>query len=120
MEIADVFLINKADHPGAAKLESEIEAAIGLAAVRERPPVRKVVASEGIGIVEALDAILAKVNSKSRRERAVASWKVRLREMFRERLTDRLPVGELDRAAADVATRQRDPYSIVNDWLKRI
>ena len=46
LEVADVFVINKADYPGADKLEQELHAVAG-----ERPIVRTV-ASEGQGIPE--------------------------------------------------------------------
>jgi hypothetical protein len=39
--------------------------------------------------------------------------------MLRERLLDRLPEEELVAAGRDVAEKRRDPYSILQDWLKR-
>jgi LAO/AO transport system kinase len=53
MEIADVFVINKADLPGADKLEQELHDIAG-----DRPILRTV-ASEGYGITELLVAIRA-------------------------------------------------------------
>jgi hypothetical protein len=44
---------------------------------------------------------------------------VRLREMIRERLLDRLPLAELDDAAAEVAARRLNPYTVVEQWLKK-
>jgi len=40
--------------------------------------------------------------------------------MLRERLLERLPVDDLDRAAAEVSERRRDPYTVVNEFLGRI
>jgi LAO/AO transport system kinase len=51
MEIADVYVINKADHPGAAQVENEIRSLEGVA------PVVRTVATEGTGIAELMDAI---------------------------------------------------------------
>ena len=53
LEIADVFVINKADHPGADQLEAELHAAGSSA------PVVQTVATEGRGIDEVLAAIRA-------------------------------------------------------------
>ena len=50
MEIADVFAINKADLPGADRLEREI-------AAERRAPIIRTVATEGTGIGELLQAI---------------------------------------------------------------
>src|SRR5579884_400727 len=53
MEIADVFVINKADLPGADRLERQIKASFALNPDREaRPPIALTVASEGRGIAE--------------------------------------------------------------------
>jgi LAO/AO transport system kinase len=52
LEIADLFVINKADHPGAAQLERDLHA------FTERP-VFQTVASEGTGIAELAEALLA-------------------------------------------------------------
>ncbi len=50
MEIADIFVINKSDHPGANRLECEIKA-------EWQRPVVRTIASEGTGINETLAAI---------------------------------------------------------------
>jgi LAO/AO transport system kinase len=59
MEIADIFVINKADHPGAERVEQEIH---GVLSLRNRadgwmPPVVRTVATEGAGVGELLEAI---------------------------------------------------------------
>lgn len=59
MEIADVFVINKADQPGADRVEREIKAMLDLARRPNGwiPPVVKTVATQGTGITELLDAV---------------------------------------------------------------
>jgi GTPase len=59
MEIADVFVINKADHPGVAQIENEIR---GLQSVGHRadgwvPPIVRTVATDGVGIDELVAAV---------------------------------------------------------------
>jgi LAO/AO transport system kinase len=56
LEIASIFVINKADQPGAERVERELEAMLSLAA-GPRPPIIRTVATEGTGIAELLDAI---------------------------------------------------------------
>jgi LAO/AO transport system kinase len=60
MEIADVFAINKSDMPGAERLEQEIRMMQSLGGEQERSnaaPVRRVMATEGTGITDLLEAI---------------------------------------------------------------
>ena len=59
MEIADIFVINKADHPGADRVESEIAGVLSLAHRADgwQPPILRTVATEDKGITELLEAI---------------------------------------------------------------
>ena len=59
MEIADVFVINKSDQPGADRLEREIKAIQSLSTRKDGwvPPIVPVVATDGQGITEALAAV---------------------------------------------------------------
>jgi LAO/AO transport system kinase len=122
MEIADVFVLNKADLPGADQLEREVNAVLALSRRTEdwRPPIIRTVASEGQGIDEALAAVRKFQQSGRNKKRKVELWQRRLKEMLRERMAERLPAAELEAAAEAVAARCRDPYSIINEWLERI
>ncbi len=121
LEIADLFVINKADRPGADVLERDLNGMLSLAPDgAARPPIVKTVASEGRGVEEALAAALAAGRRLNRCERRARLWSQRLRAMLRERLLDRFSDAEIDSAAAAVAARQKDPYSILDEWLQRI
>jgi LAO/AO transport system kinase len=122
MEIADVFLINKADQPAAQKLEREVKSNLSLSKRPDgwMPPVIRTVASEGSGISEALAAAWSYRDSGLNRARSADIWRLRLREMLRDRLLDRLPLEQLDDAATDVLDRRRDPYSVVDEMLDRV
>jgi LAO/AO transport system kinase len=117
MEIADVLVINKSDRAGADTLERELRAALSLGG--RQPPILRTVATEGKGIGEVLAAVRSFQESGPAASRRVELWAGRLREMLRERLLERLPAGEIEAAAQDVAARRRDPYSIVKEWLER-
>jgi LAO/AO transport system kinase len=125
MEIADVFIINKADLPGADKVERELKTyqALSLRPDGWQPPIIKTIATEGSeksGMAEVLAAIESYRATGLGSKRAPEIWRLRLREMLRERLLERLPLADLNAAAVEVAERRRDPYSVVDDWLKRI
>jgi len=128
MEIGDVFVINKADREGVYSTEKELEALLSLA-MREdswHPPIVKTVATETKGIEELAAAIesykgfVGNAKFGNARRRAVARW--RIVELLRERLVAKTfesdTAGEmLERLAGEVASRQRDPYSAVDEIL---
>jgi LAO/AO transport system kinase len=58
MEIADIFVLNKADRPGAGRLESELRAMLSLGnGDRPEPAIVRTVASEGAGVAELMELI---------------------------------------------------------------
>ncbi|HEY2842955.1 MAG TPA: methylmalonyl Co-A mutase-associated GTPase MeaB [Bryobacteraceae bacterium] len=117
MEIAQVFVINKADLPGADKLEREIHAAMGLA---QGPEVEVVSTSalEGQGVADVLAAARRAEPRGRDAERSAEIWAARLREMLRERILDGFSAETFLAAGREVAAHQRDPYSYIHDWLK--
>ena len=129
MEIGDVLALNKADREGALRAEKELQALLTLA-VREdawQPTIVKTVATESKGIEELADAIeQCREFQQTRpetteRRRAIARW--RILELLRERLVMQAlngngAVEKLDRLAAEVASKQRDPYSAVEELLR--
>ncbi|HYL79046.1 MAG TPA: methylmalonyl Co-A mutase-associated GTPase MeaB [Bryobacteraceae bacterium] len=121
MEIADVFLINKSDLPGADRLEREIKAMQSLSTRKDGwvPPIVHTVAADGTGIADALAAVRSFLAGGGAKDRAVANWNLRLREMLRERLLERYANMDFDSAARRIAARERDPYSIIDEWLQK-
>jgi len=121
MEIADVFVINKSDQPGADQLEREIKAIQSLSTRKDGwvPPIVRTVASDGQGITEALAAVRSFLERGGGKDRAVENWSMRLREMLRERLLERFADLDFQAAAQDVVARRSDPYTIIHAWLKR-
>jgi LAO/AO transport system kinase len=61
LEVADVFAINKADHPGAERTEQEIAAERGV-------PIVRTIATQAVGIAE----LIAAIEAAPRREKAPA------------------------------------------------
>jgi len=128
MEIGDIFVINKADRDGVNATEKELEALLSLAMRDDswEPPIVKTVATESKGIQDLAAAIEKYRNfhleSKSGdgRRRAIARW--RILELLRERLVAQTLESDsasekLDRLAGEVASRQRDPYSAVEEIM---
>jgi len=116
MEIADVFAINKADLPGADRLESEIRHMQSLAPAAQRQesaPIRRVIATEGKGIDDLLAVVRVVYQTRGKKQQAEL-WSVRLREMMRDRLLRSLSEEDLRRHAVKVAERKEDPYAALD------
>ncbi len=129
LEIGDVFLVNKADLPGADKALMEIEMMLDLRAEADwRPTVLKVVAREGKGVKDALARIdehyghLEETGGLEGRLLHGSELELKLilaGEMHR-RLSRKEGAEEaLRTAAARVSRRETDPYSAVESLLTR-
>jgi LAO/AO transport system kinase len=115
MEIADLFVVNKADREGAGKVAAAIDGMLSLVdapAGRWRPPVRSTVATSGEGVVALLETIAqhGRANPQARAERRRARDVAHLRQLVLSRLTERLSESALERAAEQVSAREMDPY----------
>jgi LAO/AO transport system kinase len=129
MEIGDVLVLNKADREGVLRAEKELQALLTLA-VREdawQPSIVKTVATESKGIEDLAVAIercrefQQTRPETSQRRQAIARW--RILELLREQLVAQAldgngAVEKLDRLATEVALKQRDPYSAVEELMK--
>ena len=130
MEIADVFVLNKADREGADRFEQQLRAILQLVPERNgwKPPIVLTVATENKGIDELsrqIERFRAHFHGKSERHtKEIALWRERLLNLLRERLVRQVvnklaTDGTLESLAAEVAERKRDPYSAVNEMLER-
>ena len=130
MEIGDVFVINKADREGVSRIESELNAMLAIAERRDgwHPPIVKTIATEGQGIEELGNAIARFLEFRERSPQAdrrrQEMAEQRLHALLRDRLFDfalrhLTTAEEMARWAAEIARRERDPYSIVEEILKR-
>ena len=121
IEIADVFVINKSDLPGAEKLERELNSYLGLSHRPDgwTPKIVHAVATEGKGIKEALEAAREYQRRGCGSLAAAEIWSQRLREMLRERLLDRLPGEEFAAAGREVAESGAIRIRSLHEWLER-
>jgi LAO/AO transport system kinase len=120
MEIADVFVINKADQPGADRLQREILALQSLSTRQDGwvPPIIHTVATDGRGVSETRFAIRSFLARADAKKRTVANWTLRLREMLRERVMEQFANIDFQAGAEEVAARRSDPYTMVHAWMK--
>jgi LAO/AO transport system kinase len=126
MEVADLFIINKADRDGADQVERELEAMKSLATTWDwDPPVLRTIAQVGEGV----PALLAQVRQHGQWLRAHGGLARKARERARLRFESLLAEAAVRRAKAHagrerveaaiqgIADRTLDPYSAVGDIL---
>lgn len=128
MEIADIFVINKADSPGVEKMAQQLQAMLEMGFAGHRaPPVVKTVATRGSGV----DALLAETRRQlklrpadareARRKRLLSGM---LKDVLKESLfgliARRLPEAELEHWVDRIYNRETDPYTAADRLLGRL
>ncbi|MFQ5718096.1 MAG: methylmalonyl Co-A mutase-associated GTPase MeaB [Acidobacteriota bacterium] len=127
MEIAHVFVVNKADREGADRVSMEIDQMLSLSesAGRWRPPIVSTVATTGEGVVR----LTEEIDTHRAQAGSTASGAHRRRELSRERIMSlaqdrflailRQRAGDeaIESAVDAVASRKVDPYRATDALL---
>jgi LAO/AO transport system kinase len=129
MEIADVFVVNKADREGVDRVVAEIQSMLSLATHDGRPPeIVKTVATENRGIDELLravedfrrDADASGVLARKRRAHLAQQLEETLRDRVMRTVRLRALGPEQRDAIVDrLAARQSDPFTAADEVLER-
>lgn len=130
MEVGDIFVVNKADRPGADAMVAELRAVLALAEHPPdtwHPPVLATEATTGKGVGELLTAIeqFARTQAARHEARRRARVERRLRELLQMRFLRYVDEhvwgdGAFDALVARVVAREIDPYTAVDQILHRI
>jgi LAO/AO transport system kinase len=131
LEIADLFVINKADREGADRLSSELQAMLALAPDEKtaRTPILRTVATTGAGVAELMEAVERRrpraedsaAREGKERERSRERFLELLREgLYRRALEACLEQGEVESIADHLARRECDPYTAAEEVLERV
>lgn len=128
MEIADLYVVNKADRLEADRVVQEVTAMLSLACRPDgwRPPIIKTVATTGEGLGELIKeadqfrAFSEKGEVKERRRRE--HWRTRLFDLLRQTLFEKAVAGPLrdgsfERQVTDLIAHQRDPHAVVGEII---
>jgi len=131
MEIADVFVINKADRPGADQLWAEVSARIEQdmqIKPRERTPqIVKTVGVDGTGISDLWHLIedhkryleeSGDLTEKRRQRVCRETLRIIHNELFRVIRGQMQESGQLDRLVEDIMCHRRDPYSVMRETME--
>jgi LAO/AO transport system kinase len=130
LEIADLFVINKADRAGADRLEADLAYMLDLAdgGSRSKPEILRTIAvrNEGIeGLCEAIVGFLTSAGpqrrGERRRDRAEARFRAVLAERVMSHVVDRVfPEDSIERVIDEIARRLIDPYSAADRVVGRL
>jgi LAO/AO transport system kinase len=129
MEIGDIFVINKADHPGADQTEAELRSLLSMSGRPDgwNPPVIRTVASQARGIEECIQAIenyrSFRSRSELRRNESIEIQKDRLLELVclqaRETLLrDSATAARIQELALLIADRKLDPFTAAAEVME--
>jgi len=126
LEVADVFVVNKADRDGAGEVARELRQMLHLGPAREHdPPVLSAAATLGDGVDELWDAIedheawarASGARDARRRARLLAEVESLAAERFRVAVASALEADA--RLAGDLAERRVDPYGAAAALARR-
>lgn len=128
MEIADIFVINKADSPDAGKTERQIKAMLDLGFEGDTmPPIVKTVATEGEGVEPLINEIDKLVGSKSQefkdsRKKRLISWMLRdiISEKIYQAVSQNIPESEFESLVERIFKREIDPYTVADEIVGRL
>lgn len=129
MEIADVFVVNKADRENANKTVMDIQSILQLSSGGSwKPPVLKTVALTGDGVSELVDKLeehrlFLEKDSENRMRLLKAKAEAELTEAIKERVLGSImenlkKEGKLGEYLQKILKREKDPFSAAEELLK--
>jgi len=128
MEIADIFVLNKADSPETERMERQLRSMLDLGFAGEtKPSVVKTVATEGKGVdllVGEIDKFVKDKNQEFRdsRKKRLISWMLRdiIGEKIYDVVTRNVQASEFDILVEKIYKRKIDPYSVADEIVGRL
>jgi LAO/AO transport system kinase len=127
MEIADIFVLNKADSPEADKTEKQIRAMLELG-LKDKPipPVVKTVATDGKGIQtlsEEIERVLSARDHElqASRKKKLISWMLKdiiSNKLYRD-VSDNIRDSEFEDLIARIYRREVDPYTAADQIIAK-
>jgi LAO/AO transport system kinase len=127
MEIADIFILNKADSSEADKTDRQIKAMLELGIKKERiPPVVKTIATTGDGmdsLIDEIEKFIAGLGEdiKTIRKKRLLYWMLKdiIMDKIFQKLMDSFKPGEFERLVERIHEKEDDPYTIAENIVDR-
>jgi LAO/AO transport system kinase len=127
MEIADIFVLNKADSPDADKTEKQLQAMLDLGFKdRAAPPMVKTVATEGQGISDLFDEMERVLSARDHefqtsRKKKLISWMLKdiISDKLYKAVSEKVRDSEFEDLIAKIHRREVDPYTAADQIIGR-
>ncbi len=130
MEIADIFVVNKADKPGIEQTIAELQSMVDLTEDRDwKPPIIPTSAKEKKGIPDLIEHITAHDeylhSSDLFQERRRSRYETELIDLLRKRiisyvLDDKKLKAQVDDCLKKISLRELDPYTAADEILNAL
>lgn len=128
MEIADIFVLNRADSPETEKTEKQIKAMLDLGFKEEPlPPVVRTIATEGEGVDALLDEIdKIKTNrdkgQEEARKKKLIFWMLKdiINEKIYREVSENVRDSEFSEYIEKIYIRELDPYTAAEEIVNRL
>jgi len=128
MEIADIFVLNKADSPEAHKTEKQLRAMLDMGFKDSvAPSVIKTVATEGKGLsslFKEIERVLSARDKdlKASRKKRLITWMLKdiISDKLYKAVSDKILDSELEEFVAKIYRREMDPYTIADQIIGRL
>ena len=128
MEIADIFVLNKADSPEADKTEKQVRAMLELGLKdKSIPPVKKTVATDGKGIqalYEEIERVLSARDHElqASRKKRLISWMLKdiISNKLYRAVSDNIRDFEFEDFIARIYRREVDPYTAADQIIAKL
>ena len=128
MEIADIFVLNKADSPEAHKTEKQLRAMLDMGFKDSvAPSVIKTVATEGKGLsslFKEIERVLSARDKdlKASRKKRLITWMLKdiISDKLYKAVSDKMLDSELEEFVAKIYRREMDPYTIADQIIGRL
>jgi len=127
MEIADIFVLNKADSFESDRTERQIKAMLELGLEEEKvPPVVKTIATVGEGVdllmkeIEALSHIQDE-KARSIRKKRLLSWILKdiIAEKIYQVISENIQTGDFDNFIDRIHKKEIDPYTLADEIINK-
>ena len=124
MEIADIFVLNKADSPQTEKAESQLKAVVDWGCKENRPSVVKTIATEDQGIEKLMNVISSMIAKRDRnilevRRKRLLNWMLRgiLNEKIYDWVSRKMTASDFEHYIQKIYEREIDPYTAADQIL---
>jgi LAO/AO transport system kinase len=125
MEIADIFVLNKADSPGAERMDRQLKAMIELGLhKKDFPPVVRTVATTGKGMDVLMAEVIRLTGSRNRklqeaRRKRLLSWMLKdvMKERIFELINRNIPDSAFKKLVDEIYERRTDPYTVADEFI---